>query len=977
MKHLLLVCAIAFCFCNNSIAQEHHQHNIANANITPFNDAADYINGITGIQYNNAPQWQSFVQQYPQWGAHFKANNNMPHRAMGNAITLPGTNAQQVSNYLLNTTLAAYNIPTGELVLTSNKRDNKYININYKQVHNGMEVLFSRVTVRLTHQHKVVMFGADAYNDIQFTPASINSTQAVAAANAAISTPITHTTCDGILKLLPIPQGYTTQFVPVYAVNVFTQDTKDMDGNYYTLVNANTGTVIYRQNKVVSITHKVTGPTYKTNVYSPIVNNPLPYVRVTANGTNYNANANGVVTLPGTTPVNATITLTGPWCQIYNGASNTSPISNSTTMADGDSSIFDVNAAGTSVNKVNCYYHTNVIHDFLKNRIPTFTGLDVVLTTRVDRTDGSCNAFYNGSSINFYYEASPCNGTGSIADVVYHEYGHGITNRFWQDNGVSFDNGGMGEGYSDMWAMGLTVHPVIGPGFYLNNPTGGIRRYDTDNKVYPVDINGEVHNDGEIIAGAWWDTYVNWGDMEQTHQLFADSHEGLANGPDGAEGQVYYDILIDALSYDDIDNNINNGTPHFMSIVKGFAKHGIFLNMGATFAHNALPNQAANISTPVSGILTAEFPAFVDAIKVVYRNKPGGGVSTTQNTVSMTSNGNNTYNGSIPAQAAGTVLEYYFELFNNYDTANSAVSFIKNAEFSIGSLQRNLPYHLVYGMQPYITENFETTTATAWTQSTVANAGNWIVAVPIATSLSGKTVQTGADHTSGTGKCAVTGNNTAGNTSVGNADVDNGIASFRSPAYDITGFTKPVLSYYRWFSNSLTTNGNNRLNAIRVRISDNNGSTWKTIDYTFEPQVSWHRQVIRITDYVTKTNQFRFEIIVTDTAFNRQAIMEAALDDVEILDLPRVYPASISNLNAASLQAYPNPANNSINISSTYYNDNAVLQLVNTMGQVLLSMPASQAYTSMDVQHLSNGLYYLQLSENSKVLLQQKVMIMH
>jgi hypothetical protein len=32
-----------------------------------------------------------------------------------------------------------------------------------------------------------------------------------------------------------------------------------------------------------------------------------------------------------------------------------------------------------------------------------------------------------------------------------------------------------------------------------------VRRYDENIKVYPQDLTGEVHDNGEIIAGAWWD----------------------------------------------------------------------------------------------------------------------------------------------------------------------------------------------------------------------------------------------------------------------------------------------------------------------------------------------------------------------------------------------------------------------------------------------------------------------------------------
>ena len=109
--------------------------------------------------------------------------------------------------------------------------------------------------------------------------------------------------------------------------------------------------------------------------------------------------------------------------------------------------------------------------------ISMFTTMDNALTARVDRTDGDCNAFYNGTSINFYTTANGCNALSYVGDVMYHEYGHGINDKFWTSQGSSFDNGAMGEGYADVWAMSIIKNPFIGLGFFVNQPNSLIRRY--------------------------------------------------------------------------------------------------------------------------------------------------------------------------------------------------------------------------------------------------------------------------------------------------------------------------------------------------------------------------------------------------------------------------------------------------------------------------------------------------------------------
>jgi hypothetical protein len=84
------------------------------------------------------------------------------------------------------------------------------------------------------------------------------------------------------------------------------------------------------------------------------------------------------------------------------------------------------------------------------------------------------------------------------------------------------------------------LNPVLGQGFFLDDANSSVRRYDQGPKVYPVDITGQVHNDGEIICGAWWDTYLLLGnDMTTTLELFSAAFPGLqADVANGNEGQA-------------------------------------------------------------------------------------------------------------------------------------------------------------------------------------------------------------------------------------------------------------------------------------------------------------------------------------------------------------------------------------------------------------------------------------------------------
>jgi hypothetical protein len=89
------------------------------------------------------------------------------------------------------------------------------------------------------------------------------------------------------------------------------------------------------------------------------------------------------------------------------------------------------------------------------------------------------------------------------ADIVFHEYGHGLT---WRMVGSMSGPlaGAIGEGASDTVSFLINGDDRIAE--YSASDPGGIRRFPYDN--YPLtyaDVSGEsVHNDGEIYAGAMY-----------------------------------------------------------------------------------------------------------------------------------------------------------------------------------------------------------------------------------------------------------------------------------------------------------------------------------------------------------------------------------------------------------------------------------------------------------------------------------------
>ena len=93
-------------------------------------------------------------------------------------------------------------------------------------------------------------------------------------------------------------------------------------------------------------------------------------------------------------------------------------------------------------------------------------------------------------------------------DVVVHEYGHAIHDDVQGGIGLNTENGAMSEGVGDWLCAVNGDDSLVGEWVSSSLGLGGelpfIRRTDRA-KVYPDDLTGAVHDDGEIWSGALWE----------------------------------------------------------------------------------------------------------------------------------------------------------------------------------------------------------------------------------------------------------------------------------------------------------------------------------------------------------------------------------------------------------------------------------------------------------------------------------------
>jgi len=242
----------------------------------------------------------------------------------------------------------------------------------------------------------------------------------------------------------------------------------------------------------------------------------------------------------------------------------------------------------------NLFYYNNFIHDFsyrlgftetarnfqVNNYGRGGTGNDSV---RAEAQDGSGtnNANFatppDGSRPRMqqylFTSPNPDRDSSMDGDVVFHEYGHGISNRLIGNGSTALSgtqSGAMGEAWSDYWAITINGDGAVGE-YSTGNPVG-IRRaaYTVPaNSVHDsyadVCVGGcQVHRDGEVWAATLWDLRTQLG-ATITDNIVLNGMKFTPNRPSFLNAR---DGILQA------DQNLNGGVNR-CAIWTVFARHGM------------------------------------------------------------------------------------------------------------------------------------------------------------------------------------------------------------------------------------------------------------------------------------------------------------------------------------------------------------------------------------------------------------------
>ncbi len=361
-------------------------------------------------------------------------------------------------------------------------------------------------------------------------------------------------------------------------------------------------------------------------------NLPAPFANLSSGGF---TNAAGVYTFGGGT---VTSTLSGQYVRVSDSCGAISLAGNASgdiafgTSTGTNCTTPGVGGAGNTHAARTQYYHLNRAKEQARGWLPSNTWLNAQLTANVN-INQTCNAFWNGSTVNFYRSGGGCGNTGEIEGVALHEYGHGLDSN--DGNGSSPDNG-TGETYGDFTAALGTHTSCIGPGFLTSNCGGygdactactGVRDIDwakhssntphtvanftqprcPTSATYRGPCGREGHCESYISSEALWDlanrdlpspgSGAAWSIVDRLWYLSRSTATAAfactASGTWTSNGCNTGSLWKTMRAVDDDDGNLSNGTPHGGALFAAFNRHGIACTTdpgaNVTFAGCAAP----------------------------------------------------------------------------------------------------------------------------------------------------------------------------------------------------------------------------------------------------------------------------------------------------------------------------------------------------------------------------------------------------
>ncbi|MCB1047467.1 MAG: T9SS type A sorting domain-containing protein [Calditrichaeota bacterium] len=611
------------------------------------------------LQQDHAPtaEWSRFLKEHPgsrilDWDRFHPA----PHRALLQGVKLPGGDLVDVRDLenRLRSWLADHRelLPTGELELLYGGLHDRLWVARFRETWAGLPVFGSEVEFRVSPQGALLMLGSDAglldavRGDIRGEDALLDAVRN----QVSDLHPGSHIDSHGLIWL---PAWQDNRWIHRAALEVEVQPL-DHEHNWRAWYSTEDGELLwcYDQVRHVTLNGQVNVLAQPVSQNDSEILMPARHLALDVSGQSVFTDSLGQFT--------AEVQGAGPWFISGEFLGRWANVNRS----DGSDAFFVWETADAQnlvmgseahIAERDAYVHTNIVHDFIKGLDPGFTGQDAPMGVNVN-IGQTCNAFYNpgGNTINFFSAGGGCPNTAQVAGVLYHEYGHGINHRQYQQAGASqgMINGAMHEGLADVNAVFIQDVNFVSPGWSL--------RAVENSRHYPENITGEVHADGEIIGGAMWDLRQAIG-LEPAQHLY---HFARWGAPDDVDtGRAFFEYFVEVLLADDDNGDLGDQTPHWQEIDESFNAHGIGSVLTWSMSSFVLHQPPLQIPPDVELQMEAsgDLPAFLADADVFLNFRQAGGE---WQQLPMLSDGGDVWSVQLPGFEETPWVEVYASLVN-------------------------------------------------------------------------------------------------------------------------------------------------------------------------------------------------------------------------------------------------------------------------------------------------------------------------
>ncbi len=318
---------------------------------------------------------------------------------------------------------------------------------------------------------------------------------------------------DGEVYVGPVGKGYGHTL----AWSFIFQRQPD-DPRWEVLVDAQSGEILAFQDKNHYVKRLVMGGFYPLTITGICPTpescgelqpqSPMSFIDTALAAPNNFTDAAGVVDYPGgtlTTTFSGSFVRTTDTCGAMNQSTTSMPLDLGGVNNDHDCTVPAGTSTGNTAASRSGIYELNKLVEQAKGYLPTNAWLGQQLTSNMN-LNSTCNAFWNGTSVNFYKSGGGCRNTGEIAAVFDHEWGHGI-----DDNDTIGALSNSSEGYADIAAIYRLQASCVGHGFFQTvNPGCGMTA-DGTGFNQDEDQNAALHCDLDCsgVRDADWDKHAD------------------------------------------------------------------------------------------------------------------------------------------------------------------------------------------------------------------------------------------------------------------------------------------------------------------------------------------------------------------------------------------------------------------------------------------------------------------------------------